>query len=129
MTRKSIWAIVAGVLFVFVATTLVDILLHLVHVFPPMGQPIDDRLSLIATSYRIPIGVLGGWLTARLAPDRPMWHAMRLGFVGLVLGLVGAVATWNAGFGPHWFAIALPALAIPQSWAGGRLYERRSGGG
>jgi hypothetical protein len=127
MIGKSVWAIVAGVLFVVVATTLVDILLHLVHVFPPMGQPLDDRLSLIATSYRIPIGVAGAWLTARLAPDRPMWHAMRLGIVGVVLGLLGVVGTWNAGLGPRWYPIALAALAVPQCWAGGWLFERRSG--
>lgn len=127
MIGKSIWAIVAGVLFIVAVTTLVDVLLHLVHVFPPMGQPLDDRLSLIATSYRIPIGVLGGWLTARLAPDRPMWHAMRLGVVGVVLGLVGVVGTWNAGLGPRWYPIALAALAIPQCWVGGLLFERRSG--
>jgi len=29
-----------GVLFIIVVTTLVDILLHVTHVFPPMNQPI-----------------------------------------------------------------------------------------
>ena len=127
MNKKSTWAMVAGLLFIIVVTTLVDILLHVTNVFPPMDQPIDDALALLATSYRIVISVGGAWLTARLAPDEPMKHAMMLGYVGVVLGLVGVVATWNLGLGPRWYPIALVVLAIPQCWAGGRIFELQSG--
>ena len=127
MSRKSVWAVVAGVLVIIVVTTLVDILLHVTGVFPPMGQPIDDALALLATSYRIVIGVGGAWHTARLAPDKAMKHAMILGYVGVVLALVGVVATWNLGLGPRWYPISLAVLAIPQCWAGGRIYEMQSG--
>ena len=127
MNKKSIWAVVAGFLVIVVVTTLVDIVLHAIGVFPPMNQPINDALALLATSYRIVISVGGAWLTARLAPDKPMKHAMILGVVGTVLGLVGVVATWNRGLGPRWYPIALAVLAIPQCWVGGRLYVMRSG--
>jgi hypothetical protein len=127
MNWKSIWAVVAGVLVIIVVTTLVDIVLHLAHVFPPMDQPINDSLALLATSYRIVISVGGAWLTARLAPDKPMKHALILGVVGTVLGLVGVAATWNSGLGPRWYPVALAVLAIPQCWVGGRLYVMRSG--
>ena len=123
-TRKSIWAVVAGVLFTIVVTTLVDILLHLVHVFPPMGQPLDDRLSAIALSYRIPITIAGAYLTAKLAPTRPMKHAMILGVVGTVLGGLGVVATMGKDLGPAWYPVSLAVLAIPLCWIGGRLYLR-----
>ena len=126
MNKKSIWAVVAGVLFIIIVTTLVDIALHALGVFPPMDQPLDDRLSLLATSYRIVISIGGAWLTARLAPANPMKHALILGLVGTVLGLVGVVATWNRGLGPRWYPIALAVLAIPQCWVGGKLYEMRS---
>lgn len=125
VSKQSIWAIAAGVLFIILVTTLVDIVLHAVNVYPPMNQPLDDRLSVIATSYRIVIGVAGGWLTARLAPDRPMHHAMLLGYIGIVLGLIGVAATWNAGMGPRWYPMALVVLAVPQCWLGGRWYERQ----
>ncbi|MDB6165654.1 MAG: hypothetical protein JWQ83_794 [Lacunisphaera sp.] len=121
---KSIWAVVAGVLTIIIVTTLIDIVLHLAHVFPPMDQPINDALALLASSYRLVIGIAGACLTARLAPDRPMRHAMILGYVGVVLGLIGVVTTWHLGLGPHWYPISLAVLAIPQCWAGGRLYER-----
>jgi hypothetical protein len=62
---------------------------------------------------------------ARLAPDRPMQHALGGGVVGLGLSTIGAVVTWNKGpaFGPHWYPLALIALAMPCAWAGGKLRE------
>ena len=126
MRKKSIWAVVAGLLAIIVVTTLVDIVLHVTGVYPPMDKPIDDALAVLATSYRVVISVGGAWLTARLAPDRPMKHAMILGAVGTVLGLVGVVATWNLGLGPRWYPILLAVLAIPQCWVGGKIYEMRS---
>jgi hypothetical protein len=126
MKGKSIWAVVAGVLFIVVVTTLVDIVLHLAGVFPPMEQPIDDKLALLATAYRVVISVAGAWLTARLAPMNPMKHALILGGVGVVLGLVGLSLTWNKGLGPHWYPIALVVLAVPQCWAGGKIYETQA---
>jgi hypothetical protein len=128
MNWKSIWAVVAGVVVIIVVATLVDIVLHAVGAYPPMGQPMSDAQSVLATSYRIVISVGGAWLTARLAPSKPMKHAMILGYVGVLLGLVGVAATWNLGLGPRWYPIALVVLAIPQCWAGGRIYEMRSGG-
>jgi hypothetical protein len=123
MTRQSIWAVVAGILATVVVTTVIDIALHLAGVYPPMGQPLTDALALLATSYRIVVSVGGAWLTARLAPRRPMKHAMILGGVGTVLGIAGVVATWNLGLGPRWYPIAVAALAVPQCWVGGMIYE------
>ena len=127
MNRKSVGAIVAGLFFIIGVTTLVDLVLHATGVFPPMDQPIDDALALLATAYRIVISVGGAWLTARLAPNAPMKHALILGYVGVVLGLVGVVATWNLGLGPRWYPILLVVLAIPQCWAGGKIYEMQAG--
>jgi hypothetical protein len=122
MDKRSIWAIVAGVLFIIIVTTIVDVLLHLVGVYPGMDVPLTDRLALLATAYRIPISIAGAWLTARMAPADPMGHAMKLGYVGTVLGFIGLIATWDAGMGPRWYPIALMVLAIPQCWAGGKLF-------
>jgi hypothetical protein len=69
--------------------------------------------------------VAGGYITARFAPNRPMLHALVLGVLGLAVSIVGTVVTWNKGpaFGPHWYPVALVVLAVPQCWAGGKLYE------
>jgi len=122
-TKRSIWSVGAGILFVIIVTTLVDILLHAVRVFPPLGVPLDDRMSLIATSYRVIIGIAAGYLTAKLAPSKPMKHAMILGIIGTVLGTLGVVASWGSNLGPAWYPIALAALAIPQSWLGGKFHR------
>jgi len=126
MNKKSLWAVVAGVLAIIIVTTLVDLALHAAGVFPPTDQPLSDGLAALATLYRIVISIGGAWLTARLAPSKPMKHVMILGIVGLVLGLVGVVATWNLGLGPRWYPIALAVLAIPQCWVGGKIYELQS---
>ena len=126
MNKKSVLAIAAGVAFIIVVTTLCDIVLHVLGVFPATDQPLTDGLALLATSYRVVIGVAGAWLTAKLAPqlpdDAPMKHAMWLGYVGIVLGMIGLIVTWNMNLGPKWYPIALVVLAVPQCWLGGKLY-------
>jgi len=123
-TWKSIWAVVAGVLFIIIATTIVDLALHAAGVLPGMKEPLTDSLSLFASSYRLVIGIAGGWLAARLAPDRPMRHALILGCVGVVLGTVGVIVTWNLGLGPRWYPISLAVLAVPQCWLGGWIHSK-----
>ena len=120
---RSIGAILAGVVVGIVLSLGTDIVLHATGVFPPLGQPMVDALFLLATAYRTVYGTLASYITGRLAPDRPLTHALVGGFLGLVVSIAGAVATWSKGpaFGPHWYPLALIVLAMPQAWAGGRL--------
>jgi hypothetical protein len=121
---RSIRAVLAGIVACVILSLCTDTLLHVAGVFPALGQPMSDRLLLLATAYRTVYNIAGSYIAARLAPDRPMAHALWLGVVGLVLCIVGAVVTWNKGpaFGPHWYPVALIVLAIPCAWAGGRLF-------
>ena len=124
---RSIAAVLAGMIMGIAITLGTDEVLHIIGVFPPWGASMVgfDGALLLATAYRTVYGVLGSYIIARLAPDRPMQHALVGGVIGLVASIVGAAATWNTGpaFGPHWYPLALVALAIPQAWMGGRLYE------
>jgi len=122
---KSVWAVTAGALFVVGVTTIFDVVLHLAGAYPPMNEPIDNAQAVLGTSYRIVIGIAGAWLTARLAPRRPMWHAMILGCIGAGLGLIGLVFTWNMELGPRWYGVAHVVLALPETWIGGRIYQAR----
>jgi hypothetical protein len=127
MNKRSIWAIVAGILFTVIVTTVVDIVLHATGVFPGMQTPLSDALAALATAYRIPISIAGAYLTAHLAPKDPMKHAMLLGYVGTVLGILGVVFSWGKGMGPNWYPVALALLAIPQCWVGGKIFEKGRG--
>jgi hypothetical protein len=122
---RSIVAVLAGMLASIVVITLTDIVLHAAGVFAPWGQPNSDGPLLLATAYRVFFGVAGSYLTARMAPNRPLPHAMAGGLVGLLLGIVGAAMTWNRGpaFGPHWYPLALIIVALPCAWLGGTLRE------
>ncbi len=120
-------ALLAGLLTVVVLSLATDAALHLAGVFPPLGRPMADALFALATAYRMVYGVAGGYVTARLAPDRPVAHAVLLGFVGLVISVAGVAAAWNRPeLGPRWYPLALVAIAVPCSWAGGAL-RRRTG--
>ena len=120
---RSIASVIAGVLVVFILSLGTDALLHAAKIYPPWFQPMSDRLFLLATAYRIVYGILGGYVTARLAPNRPMRHAIALGIVGVVLSILGAMATLNAGpeLGPKWYPLALVVTAFPCSWLGGKI--------
>ena len=120
---RRVGAVLAGLLFIIIITTATDALLHATGIFPPWGQPMSDSLFVLALAYRIVYGIAGGYLTARLAPDKPVKHAVVLGAIGFVLSLAGAAATWNRGpeFGPKWYPIALIVIAIPTAWLGGKL--------
>jgi hypothetical protein len=120
---RSVGAVVAGIVVGVVLTLITDLVLHAVGVFPPWGQPVSDGPLVLATAYRIVFGVVGSYVTARLAPDRPMLHAMIGGVLGFVVSIAGAVATWNRGpaFGPHWYPVALIVIALPCAWLGGKI--------
>lgn len=120
---RSIWALVGGFLAVVTLSVSTDAVLHATRIFPALGQQMSDGLFLLATAYRTVYGAAGSYITARLAPDRPMGHALVGGCVGVFLAIVGVVTTWNQvpSLGPHWYSVALLATALPGAWVGGRL--------
>lgn len=118
---RSIGAVLGGIVAGIILTIGTDIALQATGVFPPLGRPMGDALLLLATAHRTVYSVAAGYIVARLAPDRPMSHALAGGVVGFVACTVGAVVTWDSGLGPHWYPLALVALAMPCAWAGGRL--------
>jgi hypothetical protein len=124
---RSTGAVFAGLVVIVILSTLGDVVMHATGVFPPWGQPMSDSLFLVATAYRIVFSIAGCYLTARLAPDRPMQHALVLGVIGIVISAAGAAATWNRGpeFGPHWYPLLLVAVSLPCAWLGGALYRAR----
>lgn len=123
---RSVVAVLAGLLANIVFSGSTDFAMHATGVYPPMFQPMDDHLWVCALTYRIVFAVVGGVLTARLAPTGPMRHVWVLAGIGAVLGLLGVLFTWNKGpeFGPHWFSLGIVATGVPSTWLGGVLHAR-----
>ena len=103
-----------------------DQLLHVLSVYPPWKQPMyDPRLNALALSYRIVYTVLGGYITAALAPYSPMRHVWVLGTIGLIAGIAGIIATLPLNLGPLWYPVAIAVTALPRTWLGGALHLSR----
>ncbi|WP_434048364.1 MULTISPECIES: hypothetical protein [Sorangium] len=122
-TLRSVGAVLGGLLATVILTTAVDLALHASGVFPPHGERMSDALFALALAYRVVLNAAGGHVAARLAPDRPMHHALALGVVGLALATLGAVVMWELG--PAWYSLANIAIALPCTWAGARLRGAR----
>jgi len=119
---RRIGAVLAGLAINVVGASAVDAVLHATGVFPAPGVVMAGGLFVLALVYRLGFGVAGSYVTARLAPDRPMRHALVLGAIGMAIGTVGLLVMWGAG--PVWYPLALIAGALPCGWAGARLHAR-----
>ena len=120
---RSIGAVLAGLVFIFVTSLLTDVVMHATGIFPPWFQPMSDPLWILAIAYRIVYGIIGCYIAARLAPDRPMLHAWILGGIGVLLSFAGVAAVWDKGpeYGPKWYAVAIVLISVPCAWIGGKL--------
>lgn len=121
---RSALAIIAGFLAVFILSIATDIVLHAVGVYPPWFQPMGSGLFAVALGYRTVYTIFGGYLTARLAPSRPMFHVLILAGIGLLAAIAGIFAALRSPtpLGPMWYPIALAVLSVPSVWVGGRLF-------
>lgn len=118
---RSVLALLAGFVVAIVLSIGTDFGLQVLGLAPRLGNPWPNQLLLLATLYRSVYGVISSYVVARLAPNRPMGHALVGGAVGVVVSILGAVAAWNSNLGPHWYPIALVVLAMPTAWIGGKL--------
>jgi hypothetical protein len=120
---RSILAVVAGFIAVVVLSTGTDLALESSGLFPPPAQQLNrPEVLAIALLYRCVFTIIGGWIAARLAPSRPMRHALILGAIGTAAAIAGCLIMWKLG--QQWYAIALVLTAIPCTWLGGWIRGR-----
>ena len=122
---RSIGAVFLGFLAVVILSLGTDQLMHVLKVYPPWNEPMNDTGdNLLALAYRCVYGVIGGYITARFAPYSPMRHALVGGAIGFVLSAAGAIAAINMNMGPSWYPILLALTALPCAWLGGVLNHK-----
>ncbi len=120
---RSVGAVVAGFFTTALLSVGTDAVMHATGVFPE-GR-MADTMFVVPMVYRAAYTVAGGFVTARLAPARPMFHAWILAGLGLLGGFAGlAAAVAHPELGPLWYALSIPISAVPcillGAWISGR---------
>jgi hypothetical protein len=126
MTR-SILAIVIGFVVIAALSLCTDAVVRMAwpSLFRATGGS-SNVLFMAASLVYVGIYAIGGcYLTARLAPNHPMRHALILGVLGLLFTLPATVAMWHTE--PAWYSVVGLVTVVPYAWIGGWLRERQLG--
>src|SRR4051794_26420506 len=86
---KSTLAIIAGFIFVVIASILTDMVLIKTGL---MKQPFylnTTSFILFVIFYRCLYGTTGSYLTAKLSPNKPMKHVLIGGVIGFIISILG----------------------------------------
>lgn len=118
---KSVGAIAAGFITIVLLSIVTDLALHAVGIMP-FGPLLDSKLAALALGYRTLYSVFGSYLTAKLAPRKPLFHALLGAMIGLVPGIAGALTMGNLG--PIWYSWGIVVVSLPAAWLGGSLFIR-----
>jgi surface polysaccharide O-acyltransferase-like enzyme len=120
---RSVWAILAGFLFIGVLAFGTDAIIRTMSpwAFDASGATRNVPILLVMTLYSAVYGLGGCYIAARLAPSNPMRHAMILGVIGVIVTALVTYSMWEHA--PAWFNILGVAMVLPLAWYAGRLRE------
>lgn len=124
-TLKSIGAVLAGLIIIGVTHTTTDSILEAIGILPTGHLNVSTGLILLVILYRAIFSFVGCYVTAKLAPKKPMLHSLILGSIGMVLSAVGAIVTANMNIAPAWYGWSLAVIALPVAWLAGKVYVGR----
>lgn len=118
---KSIGAILAGIFLGAILSIGTDFLMEKTGIMS-MDNFKQSSLTIIlfVIAYRFLFNVIGCYLTAFLAPNKPMKHVIVIGIIGTVLSIVGSIAMWDKAI--PLYNIAIIVMSLPSAWLGGQLY-------
>jgi hypothetical protein len=117
-TLKSIRAILAGFIVVIIISTLTDLVLQKTGIMKLPYHLNAWWFIVIVIAYRTVYGIGGSYLTAALAPAKPMLHVFISGIIGLLLCIIGLIVVKEP---PVWYPATLAILALPTALFGGYL--------
>jgi hypothetical protein len=125
---RSVWAVLAGFILIGILGFGTDAIMHAMSpwAYDERGGTSNIAILLVSMLYSAVYGLVGCYVAARLAPSKPMKHALILGLIGVVAAGAANMALW--GHVPAWWAITNWLLVMPLAWLGGRLREKEIAG-
>ena len=122
---KSIGAVLAGFVAVALLSVATDFIFETFEIFLGTVHPelYTSWMLGVALLYRSIFTVIGGYITAKLAPQNPMRHVYILVVLGLIGGIAGAVGGWHLG--NHWYPVLLAITGPMFVWIGGNLHKSK----
>lgn len=124
---KSVLAVLGGVVVGFIVIFVVQNISSAMYTLPE-GVGMDDREALARAMATLPIGAfllvllsyamgsfIGGWMAARHAPSSSLAHAIAVGVVLTVAGLLNLMAFRH----PMWFIVLNVPEFVLFAWLGG----------
>jgi hypothetical protein len=122
---RGIGAILVGMIFIVATHAGTDFVLESLGIFTQPNEGFHTTWMVVtATIYRSLYTIVGGYITAALAPSPKMRYVLILGIIGVVAGTFGAIVTIPMNIAPIWYPIALVVLGFPCVWLGGKLRAR-----
>lgn len=94
--------------------------------FDASGTPTTTLMMIVQLLYVGVYATFGCWLAGRLAPSRPMLHALIVGVLGLALNIPSAIMLRDTH--PAWYLAAGVLTTMLWAWLGGRIAERQASG-
>lgn len=79
--------------------------------------------SAVTMFYASAFGVLSSYLTAALAPTRPVMHALVLGGIVFLFALGGLIGSWHRA--PAWFNVGFLVAVLASACLGGVIRARQ----
>jgi uncharacterized BrkB/YihY/UPF0761 family membrane protein len=123
---KSIFAVFAGLIFIVATHTIVDQVLQAKNILPKDNLWVSTNLILLVIFYRAILSFFGCFLTAHLAPQKPLKHSLILGGIGTVFSIIGSIANQHYNLGPNWYPWTLVILSLPIAYFAGYLKLKKS---
>lgn len=118
---RSVLAVIAGALVMVAGVVAMSFVL--LRVVPGVDDSGTERRPIVALSLllcaNLFVAVLGGYVTALVAPRDPVRHALALGAVQWVLYVASAVS--QRGGVPLWWHVGMAVFLIPLVWLGGQV--------
>lgn len=125
---RSVAAVVAGFCVIAALSFGTDLAMRaaMPALFEQNGRTDSMAVLLLTIGYVGLYATIGCYLAARLAPHRPMRHALILGALGLLFNVAGTYAAWDTA--PAWYHVLSLVLVMFWAWLGGRMREQETGG-